>query len=63
MKWLEHVLTRIKDAGLTINREKSEYCRNEIKFLVVLINRDGYKPNPDKIAQSWNIRRQRISNN
>ena len=50
IKWLEHVLTRIKDAGLTINREKSEFCRNEVKFLGVLVNRDGFKPNPDKIA-------------
>ena len=50
MKWLEHVLTRIKDAGLTINREKSEFCRSEVKFLSVLVNRDGFKPDPDKIA-------------
>ena len=50
MKWLEQVLTRIKDAGLTINREKSEFCRNEVKFLGVLVNRDDFKPNPDKIA-------------
>ena len=39
MKWLEHVLTRIKVAGLTINREKNEFCRNEFKFLGVLVNR------------------------
>ena len=50
MKWLEHVLTRIKDAGLTINREKSEFCRNVVKFLGVLDNRDSFKPDPDKIA-------------
>ena len=50
MKWLEHVLKHIKDSGLTINREKSELCRSEIKFLGVLVNRDGFKPDPDKIA-------------
>ena len=50
MKWHEHVLTRIKDAGLTINREESEFCRSEVKFLGVLVNRDGFKPDPDKIA-------------
>ena len=50
IKWLEHVLTRIKDAGLTINREKSEFCRCELKYLGVLVNRDGFKPDPDKIA-------------
>ena len=50
MNWLEHVLTRIKDAGLTINREKSEFCRSAVKFLGVLVNRDSFKPDPDKIA-------------
>ena len=50
IKWLEHVLTRINDAGLTINREKSEFCHNEVNFLGVLVNRDGFKQNPDKIA-------------
>ena len=50
LKWLAHVLQRIKDAGLTINREKSEFCRSEVKFLGVLVNRDGFKPDPDKIA-------------
>ena len=50
IKWLEHVLTRIKDAGLIINREKSEFCGSEVKFLGVLVNRDGFKADPDKIA-------------
>ena len=50
MKWLEHVLTRIKDAGFTINRMESEFCRSEVKFLRVLVNRDDFKPDPDKIA-------------
>ena len=50
LKWLNHVLRRIKDADLTINREKSEFYRNEVKFLGVLVNRDGFKPEPDKVA-------------
>ena len=50
MRLLEHVLTRIKDAGITINRGKSEFCGNEVKFLCVITNRDGFNPNPDKIA-------------
>ena len=50
IKWLEHVLTRIKDAGLKINRDKSEFGRSEVKFLGVLVNRDGFKRDPDKIA-------------
>ena len=50
LKWLEHVLTLIKDAGITIKRGKSEFCRNEVLFRGVLVNGDGFKPDPDKIA-------------
>ena len=50
LRWLRHVLKRIADAGLTINREKSEFCRSEVKYLGVLVNRDGFRPDPDKIA-------------
>ena len=49
-KWLRHVLKRIADAGLTINREKSEFCRSEVKYLGMLVNREGFRPDPDKIA-------------
>ena len=50
LKWLRHVLKPITDAGLTINREKSEFCRSKVKSLGVLVNRDGFRPDPDKIA-------------
>ena len=33
LKWLEHVLKRIKEAGLTVNREKSVLVKTEIKYL------------------------------
>ena len=35
---------------LPINREKSEFCRNEVKLPGVHVNRDGFKSNSDKIA-------------
>ena len=47
---LERVLARIKEAGLTVNREKSVFGRSEIKYLGVLVNRDGFRPDPDKIT-------------
>ena len=43
LKWLSHVLQRVKDAGLMINRGKSELYRSEVMFLGVLVNRDGFK--------------------
>ena len=50
MIMLERVLARIKEAGLTINREKSVFGRSEVKYLGVLVNRDGFRPDSDKIA-------------
>ena len=50
MIMLERVLARIKESGLTINREKSVFGRSEVKYLGVLVNRDGFRPDPDKIA-------------
>ncbi|CAB0043207.1 unnamed protein product [Trichogramma brassicae] len=46
---LADVLTRLTKAGLTINREKSHFCCQEVKYLGVLVDRDGYRPDPEKI--------------
>ena len=43
------MLKRIKKAGLTVNREKSVFGKTEIKYLGVLVNRDGFRPDPEKI--------------
>ena len=47
---LERVLARIKEAGLTINREKGVFGRSKVKYLGVLVNRDRFRPDPDKIV-------------
>lgn len=47
---LRVILSKLKASGLTINREKSHFCRDEVRYLGVLVNRDGYRPDPDKIA-------------
>ncbi|MBJ4389643.1 hypothetical protein JGE18_25535, partial [Salmonella enterica subsp. enterica serovar Typhimurium] len=49
LKRLEHVLRRIRSAGLTINREKSHFCQDEAKYLGVLVNREGFRPDPAKV--------------
>ena len=33
LRWLEHVLKRIKEAGLTINREKSVFGKTEVSLI------------------------------
>ena len=50
VKWLSHVLKRIKEANLTINREKSVFAQTEVRYLGVLVNRDGFRPDPEKIS-------------
>ena len=44
LRRLEHVLKRIKEAGLTINREKSVFGKSEVKYLGVLVNRTDSGP-------------------
>ena len=47
---LKEVLRRLNMAGLTINREKSHFCREEVKFLGVFIDCNCLRPDPEKIA-------------
>jgi transposase InsO family protein len=49
---LEHirlVLSRLKDAGLTINPKKVQLCRQKLKFLGHVIQPGKCQPNPEKI--------------
>uniref|UniRef100_A0ABD2WS82 RNA-directed DNA polymerase n=1 Tax=Trichogramma kaykai TaxID=54128 RepID=A0ABD2WS82_9HYME len=52
---LELVLKRIADANLTINREKSFFCQASVKFLGVIVDREGIRPDPDKTAPMANF--------
>lgn len=47
---LRILLDRINKAGLTINREKSHFCQNEVKYLGFLVNEHGMMIDPDKTA-------------
>ena len=54
--WEEHkshlrlVLERLREAGLTINRKKCNFCKPEVRYLGVLVNKNGFRPDPAKIA-------------
>ena len=45
---LRRVLLKIRDAGLTINRDKSKFCVNEVKYLGFIINEHGLAIDPEK---------------
>ncbi|KMQ83753.1 reverse ribonuclease integrase, partial [Lasius niger] len=48
LQWLKRVLDRIRDAGLTINPEKSKFCRSQVKYLGFLVQQDGLSVDPEK---------------
>jgi len=48
--WLKRVLDKIKAAGLTINPEKSKFCRSQVKYLGFLVQQEGLRVDPDKTA-------------
>lgn len=47
-KLLRKLLLNIKNAGLTINRTKSKFCRSEVKYLGFLVNEYGLMIDPEK---------------
>ena len=49
IKWLETVLTALKNANLQINLKKSEFCCAEVKYLGYIVNEDGLKTDDDKV--------------
>lgn len=50
LEWVEKVLAILKEANLTINPEKSEFCCAEVKYLGFVVNRYGLQTDPDKVA-------------
>ena len=49
LQHLELIFEELKQYGLKIQLDKSEFLRKEVPFLGHIITADGIKPNPDKI--------------
>jgi hypothetical protein len=49
---METVLTRLRDAGLKVNVDKSSFCAHEIEYLGYILTREGITPQPKKIASN-----------
>lgn len=47
---LEEVLKRLRDAGLTLGKEKCHFCKPELKYLGYVVNSRGLLVDPDKVA-------------
>lgn len=50
LSYLSKVLKDLKDANLTINREKSHFCCSEVQYLGFLVNQNGLQVDPEKTA-------------
>ncbi|KMQ92133.1 reverse ribonuclease integrase [Lasius niger] len=48
LQWLKRVLDRIREAELTINPEKSKFCRSQVRYLGFLVQQDGLSVDPEK---------------
>ena len=50
LKWLKEVLDRLAAIGLSVNPDKCLFFRSEIRYLGFLINNEGVKVDPSKLA-------------
>ena len=46
---LERVLQRLQEAGLTLNQQKCQFSRSQVKFLGQIVDASGIQPDPDKV--------------
>lgn len=46
---LEKVFLRLKEAGLTVNLKKCEFCKHELKYLGYIVDSKGLRTDPSKI--------------
>lgn len=53
---LHTVLCKLQDAGLTLNREKCELSRSEVKFLGHSLSAEGVQPDPDKVKAVMSLK-------
>lgn len=52
---LAEVIKRIHGAGLTLNKDKCQFCREELRYLGYMVNRSGLHVDPEKIQAILDI--------
>lgn len=52
---LRRVYGKLKDANLTINMQKSQFCRSELKYLGYMVDRFGLRTDPSKVEVIMNF--------
>lgn len=49
VKILQEILSRITKAGLTVNRDKCNFCKSELRYLGYVVNASGLLVDPQKV--------------
>lgn len=52
---LRRVCARLREVGLTVNLEKTTFCRREVSFLGFMLTPQGVKADPEKLRALQNI--------
>ena len=53
---LRKVLERLQESGVTLNNDKCEFWKTELKFLGHMVSRDGVRADPDKTKAIVNMK-------
>ncbi|XP_054276522.1 uncharacterized protein K02A2.6-like [Macrosteles quadrilineatus] len=59
---LRAVLERVQANGITLNKQKSEFCKKTVTFLGFVLSKDGIKPDPSKVQAIVDLPAPRNSN-
>lgn len=54
---LKEIAKRLHNAKLTINFEKCEFCRSSLSYLGFVVDKCGFRTNPEKVEAMVNFPR------
>jgi len=63
MVWLKRVLDKITSPGLTVNPDKCEFYRSQVRYLGFIVQGEGLTETPRRRDRYWNIPPHTILNN
>lgn len=55
LQMLEKIFQRLTSAGLTLSKDKCQFCRESIKYLGYVVDRQGLHVDPDKVTAILNL--------
>lgn len=55
LRVIKEVFRRLKHSGLTLNKDKCKFCREELKYLGHIVNRAGINVDPEKVSAVVNM--------